>query len=127
MNLQDLKYHKGHEWVRLGPDAVASIGITDFAQQQLGEIVYVELPKVGDALTIAQAYGEVESVKSVSELFAPVSGRIVEVNAALTDSPETINVDPYGNGWIAKVAITDISEVDSLMDSSEYLRYSEGK
>lgn len=127
MNPLDLKYHKEHEWVRLGPEAVASIGITDFAQHQLGEIVYVELPSVGDELAVGQTYGEVESVKSVSELYAPVSGRILEVNALLTETPETINVDPYGDGWIAKVAITDLSEVDGLMDSSEYQAYLEGK
>ncbi len=116
---QDLKYDREHEWVRLDGD-VATIGISDFAQDQLGEVVYVDLPTAGDAVNAGESFGEVESVKSVSELFSPVSGEILEVNDALGDAPETVNEDPYGDGWMIKVKLADTSEVAGLMDAAAY-------
>lgn len=115
----ELKYDREHEWVRLEGD-VAVIGISHFAQDQLGEVVYVDLPSAGDAITAGGSFGEVESVKSVSELFSPVTGEIVEVNDALSDAPETVNEDPYGDGWMIKVKLEDPSEVDALMDADTY-------
>jgi glycine cleavage system H protein len=115
----DLKYDKEHEWVRVEGDA-AVVGISDFAQDQLGEVVYVDLPSVGDELVAGETFGEIESVKSVSELYAPVSGTILEVNGDLDKSPETINSDPYGSGWMVKVALADASQLDDLMSSEDY-------
>jgi len=115
----DLLYSEEHEWIRVEDD-VAVIGITDFAQGQLGEIVYVELPSPDSALVAGDVFGEIESVKSVSELFAPVSGTVLEVNSTLLDEPETINVDPYNAGWLVKVALSDSSELDGLMSADEY-------
>lgn len=115
----DLKYHKEHEWVRTDGD-VATIGISDFAQDQLGEVVYVDLPSEGDEVTADETFGEIESVKSVSDLYAPVSGEVVAVNDALEDTPETVNSDPYGEGWIIKVKMSDASEVDALMSAGDY-------
>jgi len=119
MNPSDLKYHKEHEWVRVDGD-IAVVGISDFAQDQLGEVVYVDLPSAGDATTADETFGEIESVKSVSELYSPVSGEIVEVNDALGDAPETVNGDAYGDGWMIKVRMSDASELDALMSASEY-------
>lgn len=119
MHPADLRYDKEHEWVSLEGD-VATIGISAFAQDQLGEVVYVDLPAAGDMLLAGESFGEIESVKSVSELFAPVSGEIVDVNAALGDTPEIVNEDPYGAGWMVKVRLDDPSEVDSLMTADEY-------
>ena len=116
---KELKYDREHEWVRVEGD-IAVIGISDFAQDQLGEVVYVDLPSVGDAITAGDSFGEVESVKSVSELFTPVSGEIVEVNDALGDAPETVNEEPYGDGWMIKVRLSDPAEVDGLMDADGY-------
>lgn len=116
---KDLKYDKEHEWVRLAGD-VAAIGISDFAQDQLGEVVYVDLPSAGDEVIAGESFGEIESVKSVSELISPLSGEIVEVNDALGDAPETVNEDPYGDGWMLKVKFNDPAEVDDLMSSDEY-------
>ncbi|MCE5191146.1 MAG: glycine cleavage system protein GcvH [Actinomycetia bacterium] len=116
---KDLKYDKEHEWVRLAGD-VAVIGISDFAQDQLGEVVYVDLPSAGDEVIAGESFGEIESVKSVSELISPLSGEIVEVNDALGDAPETVNEDPYGDGWMLKVKVNDPAEVDELMSSDEY-------
>ncbi|HSQ21448.1 MAG TPA: glycine cleavage system protein GcvH [Coriobacteriia bacterium] len=116
---KDLKYDREHEWVRLDGD-VATIGISHFAQDQLGEVVYVDLPSAGDTLAAGDSFGEVESVKSVSELFCPVTGEIVEVNDALSDAPEVVNEDPYGEGWMIKVKLADTSEVDGLMDADGY-------
>jgi len=116
---KDLKYDREHEWVRLDGD-VATIGISHFAQDQLGEVVYVDLPAAGDTLAAGDSFGEVESVKSVSELFCPVTGEIVEVNDALSDAPEVVNEDPYGEGWMIKVKLADTSEVDGLMDADGY-------
>ena len=119
MHPKDLKYDREHEWVRLEGDT-AVIGISHFAQDQLGEVVYVDLPESGRAVSAGDSFGEIESVKSVSELFCPVSGEIVEVNDALSDAPETVNEDPYGDGWMLKVAISDPDEVEALMDADAY-------
>lgn len=119
MNPADLQYDKEHEWVRVDGDT-AVIGISDFAQDQLGEVVYVDLPSVGDELVAGETFGEIESVKSVSELFAPVSGTVVEVNDELDSSPESINSEPYGAGWMVKVTVSDPSQLDALMSADEY-------
>jgi glycine cleavage system H protein len=115
----DLKYDKEHEWVRVEGD-VAVVGISDFAQDQLGEVVYVDLPSVGDDAIAGDTFGEIESVKSVSELFAPVSGTITEVNDGLSSSPETINSDPYGAGWMIKIAMADASQLDDMLSAEDY-------
>ena len=115
----DLKYSKEHEWVRLEGD-VAVIGITEFAQDELGDIVYVEQPKVGDPVRQNEQFGVVESVKTVSDLYSPVSGEVVEVNEDVTSSPETLNKDPYGAGWIIKVKASDTAELDSLLSADDY-------
>ncbi|HKD66410.1 MAG TPA: glycine cleavage system protein GcvH [Candidatus Binataceae bacterium] len=114
-----LRYSKEHEWVAT-EEEVATIGITDYAQEQLGEIVYVELPAVGDKISKDDAFGVVESVKAVSDIYAPVSGTVVEVNQELPESPEMINEDPYGDGWLVKVKVSDTSELDDLLDNDEY-------
>ncbi|MHB8049605.1 MAG: glycine cleavage system protein GcvH [Coriobacteriia bacterium] len=116
---KDLKYDREHEWVRLDGD-IATIGISDFAQDQLGEVVYVDLPSVGDSVATGDSFGEVESVKSVSELFSPVSGEVVEVNSALDDAPEAVNDDSYGDGWMIKVKVDNLSDVEALMDADDY-------
>ncbi len=115
----DLKYHRQHEWVRIEGDIV-TVGISDFAQEQLGEVVYVDLPSSGDPVIVDETFGEIESVKSVSELFSPVSGDIVEVNDSLADAPETVNSDAYGDGWMIKVRVSDATELDALMSGAEY-------
>lgn len=115
----DRVYSKEHEWVMVDGD-VATIGISHFAQDQLGEVVYVDLPGAGDVLTSGDSFGEIESVKSVSELFAPISGEIVEVNSSLDDSPETVNQDPHGDGWMVKLSVSDAAQVDALMSAEEY-------
>jgi glycine cleavage system H protein len=116
---KDLRYDKEHEWVRMDGD-VATIGISHFAQDQLGEVVYVDLPSVGDSISSGETFGEIESVKSVSELYAPLAGEVVKVNEALDDAPETVNEDPYGEGWMIQVKVADASEADSLMSADEY-------
>jgi glycine cleavage system H protein len=115
----DLKYHEEHDWARIDGDQ-ATFGVTWYAQDALGEVVFFDPPEVGTSVSKDQAYAEVESVKAVSDVFAPLSGEIVEVNAALGDSPEQINADPYGDGWMVKVRISDPSEVDGLMDAAAY-------
>ena len=115
----DRVYSKEHEWVMVAGD-VATVGITSFAQDQLGEVVYVDLPGVGDVLSAGDSFGEIESVKSVSELFAPVGGEVLEVNGALGDSPETVNADPHGEGWMIKLRPSDADQVDALMSAEEY-------
>ena len=115
----DLLYHAEHDWVRLDGDT-ATFGITWYAQDALGEVVFFDPPEVGSELSKDQPYTEVESVKAVSDVFAPMSGEITAVNDALADKPETINEDPYGEGWLVKVKLSDPSEADSLMDSTEY-------
>ena len=114
----DRKYTKDHEWIRAAGDT-AEIGITDFAQQQLGDVVYVELPEVGTTVSAGQSFGSIESVKAVSELFAPVSGEIVEVNAALKDHPEVVNSDPHTT-WMIKVRMSNPADAASLLDSTQY-------
>ena len=115
----NLHYSKDHEWVRV-ENNVAVIGITDHAQEQLGDVVYVELPKAGDSFSANESFGSVESVKAVSEIFTPVSGEIAEVNGSLTDEPEKVNKDPYGDGWMIKVKMSAAGEVDSLLTAAEY-------
>jgi len=115
----DLRYSKEHEWVRLEDDR-ATIGITSFAADELGDIVFVELPEVGATLSQFGTFGVVESVKAVSDLYAPVSGEVVEVNEALGDSPELLNSDPFGKGWIARVTLSDAAELDALLDAAAY-------
>jgi glycine cleavage system H protein len=121
----ELKYHPEHDWARIDGDQ-ATFGITWFAQDQLGEVVFVELPEVGSTVSANGTYAEVESVKAVSDVFAPLSGEVVEVNEALKDKPEQINDDPYGAGWIAKVRLSDASEVDGLLDVDGYSKLLEG-
>jgi glycine cleavage system H protein len=116
---EDLKYHPEHDWARVEGEN-ATFGVTWYAQDALGEVVFFDPPDVGSQVTKDQAYAEVESVKAVSDVFAPLSGEIVEVNAALADTPEKINEDPYGEGWMVKVRLSDPSEVESLLDVSTY-------
>ena len=116
---EGLKYHAEHDWARIEGDQ-ATFGITWYAQDALGEVVFFDPPEVGTQVSKDQAYAEVESVKAVSDVFAPLSGEIVEVNEALADSPENINADPYGEGWMVKVRLSDASEVDGLLDSEAY-------
>lgn len=120
MNLPEgLKYTKEHEWVRLEGD-IAVVGITDFAQGELGDIVYVEVETVGETLDKDEVFGTVEAVKTVSDLFLPVTGEIVEFNESLEQSAELVNSDPYGEGWMIKIRVSDPSELDGLMDAREY-------
>ena len=114
-----LKYSKEHEWVA-AEESVATIGITDHAQDQLGEIVYLELPSVGEKISKDDPFGVVESVKAVSDIYAPVSGTVIEVNEDLPESPGVVNEDPYGDGWLIKVRVSDPSDFEDLMDSDEY-------
>ena len=115
----DLKYDKEHGWARVSGDTV-TIGISHFAQDQLGEVVYVDLPSEGDTLSANDTFGEIESVKSVSELFSPVTGDVVKVNSTLEDAPETVNEDPYGEGWMIEVKLADPSDLDDMMSAEEY-------
>jgi glycine cleavage system H protein len=115
----DLRYSKEHEWVRV-QDSRATIGITSFAADELGDIVFVELPEVGATLSQFAPFGVVESVKAVSDLFAPIAGEVLEVNDALRDAPELLNSDPFGEGWIARIALADPAELDVLMDADAY-------
>ena len=115
----DLRYSKEHEWVR-ADDGNATIGITSFAADELGDIVFIELPELGAQLAQFATFGVVESVKAVSDLYAPVSGTVVEVNEALRDAPELLNSDPFGEGWIARVELGDTSELEGLMDADAY-------
>ena len=121
---KDLKYSKEHEWVRMEGD-LAVIGITDHAQEKLGEIVYLELPAKGEKIDKDEAFGVVESTKAVSDIFAPVSGEIVEVNSGLVSSPERINKDPYEDGWLVKVKIGDKKELEGLFSDKEYGKFIE--
>ncbi|HHJ10320.1 MAG TPA: glycine cleavage system protein GcvH [Bacteroidetes bacterium] len=120
MNIPDnLKYTKDHEWIRVEED-MAWVGITDYAQSELGDIVFVEIETVGETLNKGETFGTVEAVKTVSDVFLPVSGEILESNPALTDTPEIINKDPYGQGWMIKVKISNPTELDDLMDAAAY-------
>jgi glycine cleavage system H protein len=122
----ELQYTKDHEWLRVD-QATGTIGITDHAQNELGDIVFVELPKPGDRVTAKETLGTVESVKAVSDIFSPVSGEVLAVNVKLQDKPELINTDPYGEGWLVRVKLTDPREVESLMSSDEYAAYVQDK
>jgi len=115
----DLHYSKDHEWVRVDGN-VAIVGITDYAQDSLGDVVYVELPKAGDEFAANESFGSVESVKAVSEVFSPVSGEIVGTNETLADAPEKVNTDPYGDGWMIRVEMSNAGEVDSMLTAAEY-------
>jgi glycine cleavage system H protein len=115
----DLKYTKDHEWARVSGNLVV-VGITDYAQSHLGDVVMVELPKVGAAVTAHKPFGTVESPKSVSDLFAPVSGKVTRVNKALDDAPEKVNNDCYGDGWVCEIEVSDASELDALLDAAGY-------
>jgi glycine cleavage system H protein len=118
----DLKYTREHEWAKVEGDCVR-IGITDFAQQQLGDVVFVELPKVGARTTGMQTFGVVESVKAVSDLFAPISGEVVEINGDLAKKPETVNTDPYGQGWMLVIKMSDAKELDNLLTAQDYTAF----
>ena len=122
--MSEVRYTDQHEWIRLDGDE-ATVGITKYAAEALGDVVFVELPAVGDAVKKGESFGVVESVKAVSELFAPVSGKVVEVNDPLTDAPETINSDPYEEGWMIVIEPTDASEADALMDAKTYREFVE--
>jgi len=115
----DLKYHKEHDWARIdGEEAV--LGITWFAQDALGELVHFEAPETGAAVTAGKSYGEVESVKAVSDVISPLSGEVLEVNSAVVDAPETVNEDPYGDGWLIRIRMSDPAEADALLDLAAY-------
>jgi len=120
MNIpEELKYTEEHEWVKI-EDNIATIGITDFAQGELGDIVYLEIDSLDNEIAINEVFGTVEAVKTVSDLFMPVGGKVIEMNSTLEDKPELVNEDPYGEGWIIKIDISDLSEVDSLLSPEEY-------
>ena len=120
MTPEDLKYSEEHEWVRLESDGIAVVGITDFAAESLGDVVFVELPDVGSSLTQFEKMGEIESVKAVSDLYSPVSGTITERNDSVMDSPELVNDSPYDSGWMLRVNLSDSAELDKLMNHAEY-------
>ena len=119
---ENLRYTKEHEWVKVDGD-VGVIGITDHAQKELGDIVYVDLPKVGAAVEAGKSLGSVESVKAVSDIYAPVSGEVVEVNGLLTSAPEKLNEDPHGEAWLVKLKLSTPGEINSLMSAADYLKY----
>jgi glycine cleavage system H protein len=122
----DLRYHTEHDWARVDGDE-ATLGITWFAQDALGELVHYEAPDEGSTVAKDESYGEVESVKAVSELIAPLSGEIVEVNAKVVDEPETVNDDPYGDGWLVRIRLTDPAQVDALLDAAAYRAFLESQ
>ena len=119
---EDLRYSREHEWARR-EDGRVRVGITDFAQDALGDVVYVDLPESGTPVTVGQAFAEVESTKSVSDVYAPVSGTVVERNGALDEAPELVNQDPYGNGWLVTIEASDPAELDELLDSEAYRQH----
>lgn len=119
MNPKNLKYHREHDWARVDGDT-AVFGLTSYAQESLGDIVYIELPEIGTDVVAGQPYAEVESVKAVSDVYAPLSGSVVEVNEEVVDAPELINESPFENGWLVKVQLSDPGEVDDLMSAEEY-------
>ena len=121
---EDLRYSKDHEWIRVDGD-VATIGITDYAQHSLGDVVYIDLPRAGDKLNSHEAFGSVESVKAVSEIFTPIAGEIAEVNEGLNDTPEAVNNDPYETGWMIKVKMENPLEADGMLSAAEYEEYLE--
>jgi glycine cleavage system H protein len=116
------RYTKEHEWIRV-EGSIGTIGITDYAQGELGDVVYVELPKMGAQLKAGESFGTIESVKAVSELFSPASGEVLEINSALADAPEKINQDPHGSAWLVKIRLADPKEIAGLMDSASYEKY----
>jgi glycine cleavage system H protein len=118
----DYRYTKEHEWIKV-EGAVGTIGITDYAQQELGDVVFVEMPKPGTKITAGQSFGTIESVKAVSEIFSPVSGEVIEANPALVDAPEKINQEPHGAAWLVKVRLADPKEASALMDAAAYESY----
>ncbi len=121
MNIPDnVKYTKDHEWIRVEKDDVAVIGITDYAQGELGDIVFVEIETEGENLSKGDVFGTIEAVKTVSDLFMPASGEVIAVNDGLGDSPELINSDPFGKGWLIKVRLSDVSELNGLLDAAQY-------
>ena len=122
---EELRYSSDHEWVSVSGTR-ARVGITDYAQDALGDVVYVQVPTVGASVAAGDSFGEVESTKSVSDVYAPVSGTVVAVNEALSDSPETINQDPYGAGWLCEIELTDASELEALLDADAYQALLEG-
>ena len=126
MNIpDDLRYSSDHEWIRRDGDII-TIGITDYAQDSLGDVVFVEQPEVGQSLAASDTFTEVESTKSVSDIYAPVSGTITEINSALDDQPELLNSDPYGEGWICRIEMTDPAQFDELLDAAAYRQLTEG-
>ena len=116
----ELKYTKDHEWIKLIDGNIALIGITDFAQQELGDIVYVDVASIGKNLNAEEVFGTVEAVKTVSDLFLPVTGKILELNSALEKQPELVNTDPYGKGWMVKLEVANVADIDGLMDAAAY-------
>ena len=119
MNLKNLKYTKDHEWVRMEDD-IAYVGITDFAQGELGDIVYVEIETLNETIEMSDVFGTVEAVKTVSDLFMPITGEIIEINDKLESEPELVNTDPYGEGWMVKIKYDNVSQLDSLLDLDGY-------
>ena len=117
-----LKYHREHDWARIEGDE-ATLGVTWFAQEALGELVHYEPPAVGDTVTVHSSYGEVESVKAVSDLVAPLSGEVLAVNQAVVDAPETVNEDPYGEGWLIRIRLSDPAEAEALLDAADYREF----
>ncbi len=115
----NLKYSKDHEWIKIDGN-IATVGITDFAQGQLGDVVFVDIPSEGETLSINDVFGAIEAVKTVADAFMPLSGKIIEINTNLESSPESVNKDPYGEGWMVKIEISDPSEIDSLLDADAY-------
>jgi len=120
---EDLRYTKEHEWVREEGDGRVRVGITDYAQDALGDVVYVDIPETGTDVTAGQPFGEVESTKSVSDVYAPVSGTVIERNGVLEERPELVNEDPYGDGWMVAIELADRSQLDSLLDAAAYAAY----
>ncbi|MBN1479965.1 glycine cleavage system protein GcvH [candidate division KSB1 bacterium] len=116
---KDLKYTQGHEWIAIDEE-IATVGITDYAQGELGDLVFIELPDAGSTVSQGHSFGTVEAVKAVSDLFAPVSGEVVEINTMLSDSPEAVNKDPYGEGWMIKVKISNVDELENLLSADAY-------
>jgi glycine cleavage system H protein len=123
--MSDLRYTKEHEWIRIDGD-VGTVGISNFAQEQLGDVVFVDLPETGKAVASGDEAAVIESVKAASELYAPVSGEVIEVNSALNDAPELVNSDPTGEGWFIKIRLSKAEEVEALMDEAAYATFSEG-
>lgn len=121
----DLKYIDTHQWVRVHADGTATVGITDFAQEQLGDVVYIGVPEVGETVTGGEEAGVAESVKSASDVFSPVTGEVLELNELLDDEPEKVNEDPYGDGWLFKVKLADEGELEGLMDAASYAEHLE--